>query len=125
MLALLFFQQFAPSAALILGSGQASLISNLDANIEIAFSQGVVDNTFTQIVPPISSYSLVPSTSHPLVREPFDDEWAAFVSTVNINEAFPVTKFSGTVVLEKLTGLGLNGSITYVDGYAVSYNAPT
>jgi hypothetical protein len=125
LLALLFFQQFAPSSALILGSGQSTLIGALDPNIEIAFSQGVIDNTFTQIVPPIPSYSLVPIANHPLVRDPFDDEWASFISTSNINEAFPVVKFTGTITLEKLTGLGTNGSITYVGGYATAVVNPT
>ena len=111
--------------ALQLTAAQAQIINDMDSTLQQAFLSGVEDNLFNIIVPAITDYNILTSAQQSTVRAIFKGAVAAFIYTANWDQELPITKFTGSATLAKITGLGSNGSITFVDGIATVYVAPT
>jgi hypothetical protein len=112
-------------SALQLSSGQSQIIADIDQFLQSAFGYGVENNSLSQIVAPITNYLTLTSSQQDMVKDIFKSLISAYVYTSNIPAEQPVTTFSGTVALARLTGLGSDGSLTVVNGLITAYVAPT
>jgi hypothetical protein len=111
--------------ALQLTAAQSQIINDMDTTLQQAFLSGVENNVFSIIVPAITDYNLLTTAQQNTVKAIFKCAVAAFVVTANWDQELPTTKFTGSATLAKITGGGANGSITFVDGIATVYVAPT
>lgn len=111
--------------ALVITADQEASIDTLEGDLEQAFSLGVQDQAAVPVLPPMPYYSTpdVQAVKQG-VKDPFKSLVAAMMVALNIKGSLPVG-LSTTVTLAKLTGMGTNGSLTFVDGILVSKVDPT
>lgn len=111
---------------LTLTAPQAQIITDTDSELDTALSGGVNNAVPAQIIPPLPTYSSAFTSAQKLeMRQFYESLIAAFITAVNMPAEFPLSTFTGTAVLTKLTGLGSNGSLTFVNGICTAYSAPT
>jgi hypothetical protein len=110
---------------LILTPEQAVILSQVNSFLDEAFSLGTQDSDAVSLINPIPNYNLLRSEDKEQIKTVWEAVIASFIKVMNIPNAFPSTKFSGTVTLAKITNSGSNGSITFVDGISTVYIAPT
>lgn len=124
---LLFFREIeAPvTFPLVVSVTQGQAIADNDENLHDAFLDGVVDANANPVLDPLEKYNVLDADKQEAVRLAFDSAFAAMIKTLRVPRALPASKFTGTAILAKLTALGSNGSLTFVDGICTAYVAPT
>jgi hypothetical protein len=106
-----------------LTADQAQIINDLDPQIDLAFTSGVINDLSALIVTPIQSYTTLSTDNRQVLRNPFDAYWSAFIFDMNIAAELPVTTVTGTATLPKLTTT--TGHITFSNGFATVYSPPS
>lgn len=105
---------------------QKVILETLDENLEKAFSEGTSTLIPPEdVLPAMDRYTSLETAIRNTVKVVFRQVVASLIKTLNINQPLPETKFSGTIVLQKITSLGMDGYIVVQNGIVTSYTPPT
>lgn len=111
---------------LTLTAGQAAALVDIDTALHEAFSNGVDGAITPTLITPIDGYSTTLTLLQQYqTRLIFEELAAATMVTLNIPGVLPTTGTSVTVPVAKITPLGTDGSLTFVDGVLTSKVEPT
>lgn len=110
---------------LTLTADQEASINLLEGDLEMAFSNGVQNESLASVLDPMALYS-DPSVQAVKqgVKDPFKSLVAALMVALNIRRSLPVG-LTTSVVLAKLTPGGTTGLLTFEDGILVAKTDPT
>lgn len=112
-------------AKLQITDDQGNVLVSLDEKLENAFMEGTVDQNQNDLVPCLNRYSDLSLNRKNQIKNVFKAIIASLLKTANIPRALPVTKFTGTAIVAKITTGGTNGSLTFENGILVSRINPT
>lgn len=110
-------------AALEISDNQETIINNSDENFEGSFYYGVINTALAELLPEIPEFSTLSEDQQQIIKDIYKSALAVVVKTLNIDNAFPNVKFSGSAVLKALTLSA--GTISFTDGICTTRTNPT
>ncbi|NDD84346.1 hypothetical protein EBZ38_08755 [bacterium] len=120
-------------AKLTIKNTQKDALDLIDQNLESAFLEGT-DSSPSGLPPPenlnvlgtMPKYNEFNTDIRNSIKLVFKQVVASILKTLNIYQPLPANRFTGTIVLKTLNpGVGMDGSITVVDGMVTGYTPPT
>lgn len=111
-------------AKLNISTDQAAVVVVAESHLEDAFRDGTETVGSISVIPEMAGYSDLNPTQQQQTRSIFESCFAAILKALNIKRPLP-NGITTTVTLAKLTPLGSNGSLTFVDGILTAKTDPT
>jgi len=104
---------------------QEIIVAALDTALQQALLEGVQDGGANPVLSAMQGYNdTAIQPQQAAIKLPFKSLAAALIAVINLRRALP-TGISTTVALAKLTPMGVDGSLTFVDGILTAKVDPT